>query len=69
MMKATHAESHYRMGHGETRCANCTMFRPPSSCTSVQSPIEGGMLCDYFKKKTAPQSMNYGAMVGRARAY
>lgn len=53
MDKDSKDEANYRDGHGERRCANCTMFRPPASCTAVEGKIIPSGLCDYFKRKSA----------------
>jgi len=49
--KAIHKTANYRAGSGDRRCKNCTMFRPPSACTAVQSPIRPEDVCDYFQRK------------------
>jgi hypothetical protein len=42
-------EADYRQAEGERRCGNCTMFRAPSHCTTIQDPVRADMLCDYFE--------------------
>lgn len=32
-------------------CRNCTMFRPPSSCTTVEGVINPKGWCKYFEQK------------------
>jgi len=53
--KATHRRANYRAGSGDRRCKNCTMFRPPGSCTAVQSPIKPEDVCDYFQRSRKSQ--------------
>lgn len=50
--KSTKATAHYRDGSDERRCALCTMFRPPGSCTAVSGEISADGLCDYFERKS-----------------
>lgn len=50
-VKASKATANYRAGRDAKRCANCTMFRPPSSCISVTGEISPSALCNYFKAK------------------
>jgi len=39
--------------HGEQRCGNCTMFRPPNGCTDVAGYIVSHGWCKiYWAKKT-----------------
>ncbi len=48
--KATKYEAHYRGGTKDKRCAICSMFEPPSSCTSVNGQISPRALCDFFER-------------------
>lgn len=49
--KSTKAEANYRPSTGAgRRCDNCTMWRPPESCTAVKGKIEADAVCDYFKR-------------------
>lgn len=43
--------ANYRAGSPEKRCAQCTMFAPPHSCTAVTGYIEPAGVCDYFKRR------------------
>lgn len=45
-------DADYRKGTPAEHCGNCTMFRPPKSCTLVEGVITFGGVCDYFKKKS-----------------
>ena len=36
---------------GSQRCANCKLFRAPSSCTSVQGPISANGWCKIYVSK------------------
>lgn len=47
-------EARYRPREGKKRCAACTMFRAPSSCTLVKGRISPDGLCDYFEPKRMP---------------
>ena len=49
-MKDTKAVANYRDARGVRRCENCTMFRPPDACTSVQGDISPDAVCDYFER-------------------
>lgn len=48
--KATKAKANYRAGTANRRCALCTMFRPPESCTAVKGEIRKSGVCDYFER-------------------
>jgi len=37
--------------HGDERCGNCTMFRPPASCTDVAGQIVRHGWCKIWAKK------------------
>jgi broad specificity phosphatase PhoE len=37
--------------HAGQRCAICTMFRAPSTCTAVEGKIRGADWCNIFEKK------------------
>ncbi|HVI05778.1 MAG TPA: hypothetical protein VM711_06755, partial [Sphingomicrobium sp.] len=37
---------------GQAHCANCAFFRPPSSCSNVEGPINPSGWCALFKAKT-----------------
>ena len=51
--KETKGKVDYRIGNDFKRCSLCSMFRPDtSSCTAVKGLIQGGMVCDLFKRKT-----------------
>lgn len=60
--KSTKDEAHYRVGEGEQRCANCTMYREPHGCVATQDPVSADMLCDHFELK--PEVMTLGSMSG-----
>ena len=50
-MKATKSAASYRdTPRGEECCEDCTMWRPPASCTSVDGQIKRKGWCAYFKK-------------------
>jgi hypothetical protein len=51
--RAAKSTAHYRMAANpdKRRCAVCTMFRAPSSCTSVRGEISPNADCDFFKHK------------------
>lgn len=49
--KESKAKVHYRGGHGDHYCRNCTMFRSPNACTAVEGYISPEGLCDLFKRK------------------
>jgi hypothetical protein len=51
--KATKAEANYRRPAParDRRCAVCTMFRPPESCTAVEGRISREATCKYFEAK------------------
>lgn len=47
--KSTKAAAHYRAGTETKRCAICSMFRAPDTCTAVEGQISARALCDYFE--------------------
>jgi hypothetical protein len=50
--QSTKAEAEYKTrGQGKRICANCTMFRAPSSCTSVKGQISPQAVCKFFEAK------------------
>lgn len=49
--RSTKEEADYRDGNEYQCCRLCSMFRPPSSCTSVKGRIRPEGLCDYFEYK------------------
>ena len=53
MTKATQAEARYipRSRKPDERCAICTMFRAPQSCTAVEGKIAAAGWCRYFERK------------------
>ena len=52
MAKASKAEAHYTDdAEGIDHCAICTMFRAPSACTAVESPISPQGWCRFFKRR------------------
>lgn len=50
MAKAPKAKANYRPGSPAKRCADCSMFQPPSACSAVKGKISPQGLCDYFEK-------------------
>ena len=51
--KVSKSHADYRLGNDFKRCSICAMFRPDTnSCTAVKGMIQGGMVCDLFKRKT-----------------
>ena len=56
MAKDSKTVANYRAGTPNKRCALCTMFRPPASCTAVRGPIDPDDVCDYFKRKVSTRS-------------
>ena len=49
--KFDHTSVDYREGERDKRCGVCTMFRAPSSCTEVVSPIKPSGMCDLFRRR------------------
>jgi hypothetical protein len=49
--KYTKREVNYGEGIPQRRCALCTMFREPRSCTAVQGVILPDDVCDIFDRK------------------
>ena len=58
-MKASKEAASYRsksIRGANRRCALCTMFRAPSSCTSVEGTISPKGDCAYFKRKKVKET-------------
>jgi hypothetical protein len=49
--KFDHTSVDYRDGEADKRCGVCTMFRAPSTCTEVASPVSREGLCDLFRRR------------------
>jgi hypothetical protein len=49
--KYTKREVRYGEGIPQRRCALCTMFREPRSCTAVQGIILPDDVCNIFERK------------------
>lgn len=60
MAKATKGTAHYRGGTPDKQCSQCTMFRPPRSCTAVAGRISPKGVCDYFKRARDRAQRWYG---------
>lgn len=56
-VKSTKSEANYRLGTKKEKCAICTMFRSPDSCTAVQGSIRPQDTCDYFESSKRKNSM------------
>jgi hypothetical protein len=50
--KITKESADYGKGTWHRRCALCTMFREPHSCTLVEGRIDADDVCKYFKRAT-----------------
>lgn len=37
---------------GDQSCANCTLFKPPDSCTLVDGAVAAGGWCRFYSKKS-----------------
>jgi hypothetical protein len=50
--KISKLEAHYQsMPFGAQRCARCTMFRSPDTCTAVRGEVEYKGWCKLFERK------------------
>jgi len=50
MAKVSKSEADYEpQSNPPFVCGNCTMFRPPSSCTAVAGTISKGGVCKLFE--------------------
>jgi hypothetical protein len=48
--KMTKEQAGYQDGAGDQRCAQCTLFQPPTDCKIVQGPINENGTCNYFQQ-------------------
>ena len=63
-MKSSKAEADYQgTPKGKDRCATCSMYQPPMSCSSVEGKISPQGWCTYYKpaKASLKEAIN-GAM-------
>jgi len=61
LTKYSKTEVSYRLaaGSAKRRCGNCRMFQVASrDCTAVESRIEANYVCNIWKLKVPPSSVN-----------